>query len=40
MIPIGLLPATTADDADDERTWLDIREWLDIQRAKSVVYVA
>ncbi|KAL0718477.1 hypothetical protein Bca4012_067799 [Brassica carinata] len=41
VIPIGLLPATTTDDdADDEKTWLDIREWLDTQRAKSVVYAA
>nr|BAC43110.1 putative anthocyanidin-3-glucoside rhamnosyltransferase [Arabidopsis thaliana] len=40
VIPIGLLPATPMDDADDEGTWLDIREWLDRHQAKSVVYVA
>lgn len=40
VIPIGLLPATPMDDANDEGTWLDIREWLDRKQAKSVVYVA
>ncbi|CDY54711.1 BnaA09g52430D [Brassica napus] len=36
VIPIGLLPAKATDDDVDD----DIREWLDRQRAKSVVYVA
>lgn len=36
VIPLGLLPAKATDDDVDD----DIIEWLDRQRAKSVVYVA
>ncbi|KFK28226.1 hypothetical protein AALP_AA8G488700 [Arabis alpina] len=40
VIPIGLLLPSPVDEADDEGSWLDIKEWLDRQRVKSVVYVA
>ncbi|KAM7523831.1 hypothetical protein LguiA_013733 [Lonicera macranthoides] len=39
VIPMGLLPSTTANDDCDER-WVEIKSWLDKKVQRSVVYIA
>ncbi|XP_065875497.1 UDP-glycosyltransferase 91A1-like [Euphorbia lathyris] len=38
-ITVGMLP-TTEHDGDESETWIEIKQWLDRQEKKSVVYVA
>ncbi|KAL7254897.1 hypothetical protein ACSBR1_009118 [Camellia fascicularis] len=40
IIPIGLLPTTAYDSSDNGEVWTEIKEWLDKQSKRSVVYVA
>ncbi|KAI3931533.1 hypothetical protein MKW92_011135 [Papaver armeniacum] len=45
VIPVGLLPPTppspdTIDEADNHEEWMRMKEWLDKQEQKSVVYIA
>ncbi|KAI8029374.1 UDP-glycosyltransferase 91A1 [Camellia lanceoleosa] len=40
IIPIGLLPTTAYDSSDNGEAWTEIKEWLDKQSKRSVVYVA
>lgn len=38
VIPVGVLPAGEEGENDEE--WMRIKEWLDLQKEKSLVYVA
>ncbi|THF99724.1 hypothetical protein TEA_001126 [Camellia sinensis var. sinensis] len=40
IIPIGLLPTTTYDSSDNGEAWTEIKEWLNKQAKRPVVYVA
>ncbi|THG08446.1 hypothetical protein TEA_023509 [Camellia sinensis var. sinensis] len=39
IIPIGLLPTTVYDSSDNGEAWTEIKDWLDKQSKRSVVYV-
>ncbi|XP_010277529.1 PREDICTED: putative UDP-rhamnose:rhamnosyltransferase 1 [Nelumbo nucifera] len=41
-VPVGLLPPSVQDirEGDDDESWIAIREWLDKQKSRSVVYIA
>ncbi|KAI3922126.1 hypothetical protein MKX01_005815 [Papaver californicum] len=40
IIPVGLLPPPSPDANDKQEEWMRMREWLDKQEKKSVVYIA
>ncbi|XVF15309.1 hypothetical protein REPUB_Repub09cG0140300 [Reevesia pubescens] len=40
VIPVGQLPTTDYDNEDGDEAWKPIKEWLDKQETRSVVYIA
>ncbi|THG02551.1 UDP-glycosyltransferase 91A1-like [Camellia sinensis] len=40
IIPVGQLPTTGYDSCDNDEAWIEMKEWLDKQPQRSVVYVA